>query len=159
MVFNAQVYHLRRLARGLLSTPAMSEAFKTGMVAAHNRKENAMKKNKGFTLVEIMIVVAIIGLLAAIAIPSFVKARAESQAKICMNILRIIDAAKEQAAMAQGWVEDVVVDGNATNTAAVLKYVKGGVLPNCPASGVYTYEPIGTVPRCNIGGTHALAGA
>ena len=59
-----------------------------------------MRKNLGFTLVEIMIVVAIIGLLAAIAIPSFVKARNTSQQNACINNLRQIDGAKEQWAMA-----------------------------------------------------------
>src|SRR5204862_5578809 len=58
-------------------------------------------KKSGFTLVEIMIVVAIIGLLAAIAIPNFVKARTTSQANACINNLRQIDGAKQQWALEQ----------------------------------------------------------
>jgi prepilin-type N-terminal cleavage/methylation domain-containing protein len=57
------------------------------------------KMQKGFTLVEIMIVVAIIGLLAAIAIPSFMKSRLASRTSTCINNLRQLDGAKEQCAM------------------------------------------------------------
>ena len=74
-----------------------------------------MNKKSGFTLVEIMIVVAIIGLLAAIAIPSFIKARTESQAKGCINNLRIMDAAKEQCAMEKGWATGQTVGATETN--------------------------------------------
>jgi prepilin-type N-terminal cleavage/methylation domain-containing protein len=61
--------------------------------------KNKTSRNSGFTLVEIMIVVAIIGLLAAIAIPNFVRARTTSQKNACINNLRQIDGAKQQWAL------------------------------------------------------------
>lgn len=108
-----------------------------------------MKKmnKKGFTLVEIMIVVAIIGLLAAIGIPSFQKARDNSRAKACVNNLRMINAGTEQHMM------DNNVTAATLSEAAV--YIKGG-LPVCPASGSYTVGTETTDPTCSVGGTHAL---
>ena len=102
-------------------------------------------KKSGFTLVEIMIVVAIIGLLAAIAIPSFVKARTESQKNGCINNLRIIDAGKEQAALAYK-----VAVGGALNVDSTNEYIKGSTTPECPAGGTYDYKPIGTNPDCQL---------
>jgi len=110
-----------------------------------------MRNKRGFTLVEIMIVVAIIGLLAAIAIPSFVKARAESQAKACINNLRIMDSAKEQAAMAAGWADTTAVGTGSAEETNVLSYVKGNATPSCPANGTYAWNAIGTDPACDLG--------
>jgi len=100
---------------------------------------------KGFTLVEIMIVVAIIGLLAAIAIPSFVKARNTSRQNACINNLRQIDSGKEQLAMASN-----LNDGDVATTANVNTYIKGGSTPVCPANGTYTYNVVGTNPDCSV---------
>ena len=58
-----------------------------------------LRNKKGFTLVEIMIVVAIIGILAAIAIPNFIKARIQANAKACINNLKQVDGAKQQYAL------------------------------------------------------------
>ena len=109
-----------------------------------------VSKKSGFTLVEIMIVVAIIGLLAAIAIPSFIKARTESQTKACINNLRIQDAAKEQAAIEQGWATAQAIGPGTGEETNALQYVKGNTVPTCPANGAYTWGAIGVDPTCSL---------
>src|SRR5271169_1713140 len=90
--------------------------------------KNKTSRKAGFTLVEIMIVVAIIGLLAAIAIPNFVRARTQSQMNACINNLRQIDGAKQQ------WALETKQNTNATPSYSVIsQYLHSAVL--CPAGG------------------------
>ena len=104
-------------------------------------------KKSGFTLVEIMIVVAIIGLLAAIAIPSFMKARTTSQKNACIENQRQIEGAKEQWAM-----ENNQAQGATIVTTAVAAYLKSSAFPGCPGGGTYAYSTVGNNMSCTITG-------
>ena len=110
-----------------------------------------MNRKSGFTLVEIMIVVAIIGLLAAIAIPNFVKARTTAQQNACINNLRQIDGAKQQWAIEQKKAPtDTPPD---TDVQAYLKNI-----PVCPSGGSaladsYSINSVSENPSCLLMGS------
>ena len=99
-------------------------------------------KRTGFTLVEIMMVVAIIALLAAIAVPSFMQARVGARQSACINNLRLIDHAKEMWATACN-----KNTGDASDVTAVNGYLRAP--PTCPSGGAYTYQTIGNMPTCS----------
>ena len=114
---------------------------------------NLKRSEKGFTLIEIMIVVLIIGILLAIAVPNFMKARQTSRAKGCIANMKQIFAAKEQWAMdtnagqagAPGW----------TDLKGPALYIKS---PNtdalvCPGGGAYEIGDMATDPVCDLGAT------
>ena len=108
-----------------------------------------MKQQQGFTLVEIMIVVAIIALLAAIAIPSFMKSRADSRKSACINNLRLIDHAKQQLATAS----PTILDSTVPVWTDISPYFKGGVgIPICRQGGTYTINAITSNPTCDYNG-------
>jgi prepilin-type N-terminal cleavage/methylation domain-containing protein len=105
------------------------------------------QRNGAFTLVEIMIVVAIIALLAAIAIPNFVKARTASQKSACIANLKQINGAKATWALEAKKVNsDSPAD---TDLFGSTSYIR--TKPGCPANGTYTIDTVANVPTCSLG--------
>lgn len=99
----------------------------------------AKKNRRGFTLIELMIVIAIIGILAAIAIPNFSKARRQARLKACISNMRTMEGAVEMYMMDNNandvTVEDLVKTDD-SNPLLKDKYLKKW--PECKSGGTYT---------------------
>lgn len=110
-------------------------------------------RNGGFTLIEIMIVVMVIGILLAMAVPNFVRARQISRSKSCIANLRQIQTAKDQWAMEYKQADNatpadmavLTIDDPANNKGAYLKSEM-----TCPSGGMYVINPINTHPACDF---------
>ena len=120
--------------------------------------KNLKTANRAFTLVEIMIVVLIIGILLAIAVPNFIRAREQSRAKSCSANLKQFDSAKEQWAMDKKKNEGDTV--TFADIVGATLYIKA--LPQCPSnSAAYLDTELGKVstnPTCTINTTTAPKG-
>jgi len=110
-----------------------------------------IERNAGFTLVEMMIVVAIIGLLGSLAFPYFAKARENARKNICIENLTQIESAKQQWGLETGKTEgDVPFESDLIGIASYIRHT-----PVCPGGGTYDFKPIGTSATCTVAG-HAL---
>lgn len=101
---------------------------------------------RGFTLVEIMVVVGIIGLILSMAIPNFINARKKTRAKVCVNNLHQIHGAKQQWALDT----DAAETATPTPTSVLSVYLEEWPV-TCPAGGTYGVNAIGAVPTCDVG--------
>lgn len=103
----------------------------------------------GFTLVEILIVILIIGILLSVALPGFMRAREGANARNCVSNLKQILSAKERWAMDnnRGAADEPAL----SDLAGPGKYIKA--TPVCPENGTYTVGALGTPPTCSVGGT------
>ena len=106
---------------------------------------------RAFTLVELAIVVMVIGILIMIAVPQFIRSRAQGQARTCISSLKKLEEAKQQWGIAMSQPAGAPCQMN----DLVPDYVKR--LPLCPTSGVYTVGTLDEKPLCSVGGVGTFA--
>lgn len=105
-------------------------------------------RKKQFTLIEIMIVAAIIALLAIIALPNFKKSRDSARSSTCIGNLKQIFSAKQQWAMTHNRFDGDTCTGNDINDYFIGGYNR----ISCPSGGTYTIQNVGVTPTCGVTG-------
>jgi len=117
-------------------------------------KRHQGRATRGFTLVEIMIVVTIIGILLAVAVPNFLQAREVSRARACVSNLREIDTAKQQYLLDKNALTfNSATSADPTLGGLVGPYVRS--MPVCPSQGTYTTGNASTDPTCSLSASEA----
>jgi len=113
------------------------------------RSKRTIKASRlaAFTLVEIMIVVAIIGLLATIAIANFMYVRSTAQANACINNMHQIDGAVTEWALEKGKKTGDPAPSLITDLTPYIKLNSSGSIPSCPAGGSYNIDTVGAIPQ------------
>lgn len=109
------------------------------------RRSGTQPGRHGFTLVEIMIVVAIIGVILGLLIPGVMHARISSQRRACINNLRVIDQSIQLWALEEKKDSSEPVDWN-----DILPYLRANNVPRCPAGGNYNITIVGERPTCTM---------
>lgn len=114
-------------------------------IIIQSRTRRRQVRAQGFTLVEIMIVVAVIGIMASIALPNFAKARTVAQQKACMKNLTVLDETKQQ------WGFETKQPATATPTIAQIQaYFGQSRMPVCPSRGTYRLRRLDRPPTCTL---------
>ncbi len=105
----------------------------------------------GFTLIEIMIVIAILAMIIAIAVPNFLKSRTHARMQVCIENLSQIESAKQLWGLEAGKQDgEVPVESDLVGPSLYIK-----TMPQCPAGGAYSFNGIGANATCDIPG-HSL---
>ncbi len=108
-----------------------------------------LKKQSGFTLVEIMVVVGLIGLLASIALPNFIKARDTAKMHVCIENLTQIESAKQILGVEKGLKSnDQIAEADLIGPNLYIKK-----MPQCPGAGNYDIHPLNAFAECTLGPT------
>jgi prepilin-type N-terminal cleavage/methylation domain-containing protein len=112
----------------------------------------ARRPQAGFTLIEIMIVVMLIGVLSAVAVPNYVRARGDAQVKVCIVNLKQVYSAKQQWCLEQLKPETAIPVGT-----DLAPYMNASTMPSCPAGGTYRIRRVSRDPVCSLSAIgHAL---
>ena len=102
------------------------------------------RRRAGFTLIEILIVVAIMGIILGVALPAFLKSRNQARKQVCIENISQIESAKQQWGLENGKKDgDAPVDADIFGDNAYIKKK-----PNCPGGGTYDLKSIGTIATC-----------